>query len=59
MKAVAFMFACFVIGGTVGGSLAVVVHKPVARLEHCMVYLPDMPDSKFKRWCLKQSERMP
>lgn len=25
----------------------------------CMVDLTQMPDGKFKRWCLKQSERMP
>lgn len=30
-----------------------------AKLQRCMVYLPAMKDAKLRRWCLKQSERMP
>ena len=26
---------------------------------HCMVNLPDVQDASLRRWCLKQSERMP
>jgi hypothetical protein len=37
-----------------------VVARPIDRkLTRCMVYLPDMSEGRFKRWCLKQSERMP
>jgi hypothetical protein len=25
----------------------------------CMVHLPDVQDASLRRWCLKQSERMP
>lgn len=27
--------------------------------KQCFVYLPDMPDGKLKRQCLKLSKRMP
>lgn len=33
--------------------------SPPRKLERCMVYLPAMKDAKLRRWCLKQSERMP
>lgn len=29
------------------------------RLVRCMAYLPAMHDARLRRWCLKQSERMP
>jgi hypothetical protein len=29
------------------------------QIARCMVYLPAMRDVELKRWCLKQSERMP
>lgn len=57
-KAIAWFLACFVAGGTIGGVLV----RPVAhntKLVRCMTYLPNMKDSELKRWCLKQSERMP
>lgn len=30
-----------------------------AKLTRCFVYLPDMKDKTLRKWCLKQSERMP
>jgi hypothetical protein len=28
-------------------------------LQRCMVYLPEMKDSKLRQWCLQQGKRMP
>ena len=55
--------AIFVAGFAAGAVLfhcAQAFGKPLdRRLERCMVYLPDMPDAKLRRWCLAQSKRMP
>jgi hypothetical protein len=32
---------------------------PRQELARCFVYLPAMRDVRLRRWCLKQSERMP
>lgn len=32
---------------------------PDKALQRCYVFLPDMRSERTKKWCLKQSERMP
>ena len=58
MKVVAWLFVVFVLSIPVYAAVTpIVAHQ--RKLQRCMVYLPAMHDARLRRWCLKQSERMP
>jgi hypothetical protein len=58
MKYVLWLPVVFILAVPVYAAVTpIVAHQ--RKLQRCMVYLPAMRDVKLKRWCLKQSERMP
>lgn len=59
MRYAALMLVLFAASPAYGTrSLTVRMHRD-HKLIRCMVYLPAMRDVRLRRWCLKQSERMP